>query len=158
MGMWRKYGLTWLVIGGYIVAVLALVAAQGILAAYGAVSYLDSLLPFALLHLVAIGLVAYALKRIYLPRLVQETKEGGISATAEVLEAKLTGWRMRHWREHQRKFEHRLRLRVQGVKLSSYEATTYAFLLRGAAPTVGSTVKVRVHPERHEIVVLDSAA
>lgn len=153
--MWRRFGFMWLAIGAYIVVVFALIAVQGVLDAYGIVSYLDSLLPFALLHLVALVGFGYALKLIYLPRVLQETKERGISAKAQVLQVERTGWRMRQWLAPPRKYEYRLRLRVQGVTLSSYEATTYSFLLRDAAPAVGDTVKVKVHPERTEIVILE---
>lgn len=154
MGMWRRFALMWLALGAYLLVLFALIAAQGILDSYGIISYLDSLFPFAILHLVALAGLAYALKLIYLPRAVQETKAHGISAKAEVLEVKLTGWRMRRWLEYPRKYEHRLRLRVQGVELSPYEATTYAFVLRETAPAVGSIVNVQVHPEQHEILVL----
>ncbi len=157
MSMWQRFAWMWLAIGAYILVLFALIAAQGILDSYGILSYLDSLLRFAILHLVALAGLAYTLKLIYLPRAVQETQAHGISAKAEVLEVKLTGWRMRNWSAYPRKYEHRLRLRVQGVELSPYEATTYAFLLRETAPAVGSIVNVQVHPERHEIVVLTAS-
>ncbi|HEU4324986.1 MAG TPA: hypothetical protein VFS21_17735 [Roseiflexaceae bacterium] len=160
MSITRQFLLGWAVGGVYLLAVFLLIALQGLLDAAGVLSYLAGLIPFLLLHLLAVGLFVWGLLWVVRPPAYREARAKGLPAQARVLEVKRTGWRVRtrlptHTFEQMRThaFEHRLRVAVQPPDAPPYEAWVQVLVGRGQMPpAVGDHVSVKVHPHKRDVL------
>ncbi|GAB4198275.1 MAG: hypothetical protein OHK0022_17390 [Roseiflexaceae bacterium] len=153
MSVTRQFLLGWAVGGGYFVAVLLLSAVQGLLDSAGVLSYLDGLIPFALVHLLLLGLLIWGLVWVSRPPAYHEARAQGLPAQARVLEVRRTGWRVRSMGQTPT-YEHRLRVAVASLDAPPYEAWVQVLLRRDQqAPAVGETVAVKIHPQRRDVLV-----
>lgn len=141
---------TW---GMYIVLVLLLVAAQGLLDMWGVLSYLAGAPIFIILH---IALLVWVFRREYhglFPPERREAHVSGLPARALVRAARPTRGRLRRrmgpWRR-----EHLLELEVERPGQPPYPARLALYLTYDRpAPAAGDTLDVLVHPTRRDVVV-----
>lgn len=143
-------------LGLYIGGLLLLSLAQGLLDAAGIFSYLDSLIPFVILHL---ALLAWLFWRMWRDQALPEYREAqraGLAARARVLEVRRSRWRRRRgWGPWS--YEHLIDLEVERPGAPPQRAEVALYLPRDAQPpAVGATLAVRVHPRRPAVVVLDA--
>jgi hypothetical protein len=90
----------------------------------------------------------------------REARAQGMSATAYVLEVAPTGWRATQgfstsfrWRPTKR--EYQMRLLVSGANIDEYEVVVAEYLRAAQVPEVGTTIPIKIHPHRPEVVVLN---
>lgn len=153
MSTWNKYLGAWVVFGAYLLIVLALVVLQGLFDLSGLWPYLHSLPFFLVFHTVAVIGVFFILWRVFSPLSIKQAKLHGIPATAQVLEATRTKWRGRRFMGPWSR-EYQLKLQVAPPSGAPYEVTSFAYFYAGNEPQVGSTIPVKIHPQRPNIVVV----
>ncbi len=152
MSITRQFLLGWAVGGAYTLGVFLLIVVQGLLDAAG-IPYLFSLIPFLLLHLLALGLLVWGLIRVVRPSAYYEALAEGLPAQARVLEVRRTGWRSRNGLRRAT-YEHRLRVALQPPDAPPYEAWVQLMLPSGQPPpAVGDAVAVKRHPRKPGVVV-----
>lgn len=153
MSTWSKYLRAWVIVGAYLLIVFALVFVQGLFDLNGLWPYLNSLPFFLVFHTIAAIGVFFVMWRVFQPLKIKQAKLQGILATADVLDATRTKWRMRRFLGPWSR-EYRLQLRVMPPNGPSYPATAYAYFFSYAEPAIGSTIPVKIHPQRPNIVVV----
>jgi hypothetical protein len=86
-------------------------------------------------------------------------REQGMTTTACVVEVAPTGWQSTQgsgtsftWRPVKR--EYQMRLLVSGANAHEYEVIVAEYLRAAQVPKVGTTIPIKVHPQRPEVVVL----
>ena len=168
----KQFIRLWVVIGGYMGLLFFLIIVQGILDAAKLVSLQASLVPFLVLHLILLVVFFIVALRSFNPPVYQEAQRHGQSATAQVLGVKETGWQNRIKKRNSltlkyslpgrspqpHKYEYELQLQVLPTNGSPYEAKLTQFLETAEVPEKGSTVAVKIHPRRKDIVVLAKSA
>lgn len=168
MSSWKQFFGGWAVLGGYIGLLFLLILVQGILDQTGLLPYRTSVLPFSILHLILlIGFFIVAFRSFNSP-VYREAQSQGKAANAEILAVKKTGWRNWSTRgtslkltyplpdrpRRTRKYEYELHLRVMPADAEPYETKVFSFLTTAEVPQPGSTIAVKIHPQRSDIVVL----
>ena len=114
-----------------------------------------------LVGLVAVMVVSFRLlAEAHVPRVYRVARDRGLPATATVLDLGKTGWRTGggldlRLRTRRKRWEYALRLRVDPTGACAYEAEATAYLAGNEIPEVGEGVRVKVHPQRPEVVVMD---
>ncbi|MFN8419763.1 MAG: hypothetical protein U0528_11065 [Anaerolineae bacterium] len=152
-GSGRRFINSWLIVGVYLLVLAGLILLQGLLDHFKILPYALSFIPFLIAHIVVIILLAVVEFRIWSPSLPQEARDHGDPAQAKVLEINWTGWHRRLW-NHPQQREYRMRVEVTREDAPPYEATMIEYLGKSHSLTVGSTLAVKVHPQRPAIVVL----
>lgn len=99
------------------------------------------------------------LQRAAWPPEFRVAREQGMATTAYVLEVAPTGWQSTQgsgtslaWRPVKR--EYQIRLRVRGPNADEYEVSVAEYLTAAQVPKPGTTIPIKVHPQRPEVVVL----
>jgi len=124
------------------------------------------------LHLVLLVAFFIAAIRSFNPSVYREAQIHGQPATAQVLGIKETGWQNRIKKRNSltlkyslpghspqpHKYEYELQLRVLPTNGSPYEAKLTQFLEAAEVPEKGSTIAVKIHPHRKDIIVLAKSA
>lgn len=165
MSTWKQFFRGFAVIGGYLALLAILIVLQGVLDMTGLVSYRASLIPFMVLHLVLLVAFFIIAWRLINPPVYQQAQIDGQPATAQVLAVEKTGWRSKNsgnnvWNLlagrplRPRKWEYKVQLRVTPPHTTPYETTLFIFVESAQVPVVGTTVAVKIHPQRPDIVVL----
>jgi hypothetical protein len=160
----RRTMKAWAVTFGlFFVLLLLFFAGFGVLGALGWLSLRSALALAAvfMVGLVAVMVVAWRiLGEAHHPRVYREARDRGLPASATVLDLDQTGWRTGggldlRLRTRRKRYEYALRLRVAHPAAGEFEAETTAYLAGDEIPEVGDGVRVRVHPERPDVVVID---
>jgi hypothetical protein len=135
------------------------------LQALGRVSLRNALVLAGIFMIGLAAIMVYAFRLhldAHVPRAFREARERGLPATATVLELDKTGWRTGgglDWqlRARRRRYEYAMRLRVAPPGAGAYEAEATAYFAGDEIPEVGGELRLKVHPQRPDVVVVDLA-
>lgn len=178
MSMTQRFIKMWLIIGGYCIALLLAVGMPFVVVEDATrTNILASILLGFIGFCIVSALFAVMMYRNWAPRILRDTREDGVVASATITELKPTGWRVggysrserkqkSMWRVEQggisryskyRKFEYKMRVEVRRPDLPPYEAVIYQPFPKDQVPNPGDKITVKVHPERGDVVVLVEA-
>lgn len=175
MSMTQRFIKMWLIIGVYCIALFLALGMPFVLVGDASRTNIiaSTLLGFIGSCIVSVifGVMMY---RNWSPRILRDTHEHGMVASATITELNPTGWRIRgySWSERKqkpmwsveqggisrsskyRKFEYKMRVEVRRPDLPPYEAVIFQPFPKDQVPTLGDEITVKVHPERVDVVVL----
>ncbi len=168
MSTWKQFFLGFAVVGGFLALLAILIVLQAVLDMTGVISYRASLIPFTILHLLSTIGFFVVTWRLMAPPVYRQAQTEGQPATAQVLAVQKTGWRSKRssgnlWNIiagrplSARKWEYKLQIRVMPPHTTPYETTLFIFVESAKVPVVGTTVAVKIHPRRPDIVVLSTS-